>query len=1347
MSFIHLHNHSHYSILEWLPKPAEYAKKAKALWMKAVALTDTSNIHWCHEFYKACKENEVKAILWAEIFVQSSLDEKLNHKLVLLAKNHEGFKNLITLISKASLDNPWTTAKIRYEDIVELKEKQTDSDLKLVCLSGPISWEIPYYILSWKNDDEIVKRINDYKWVFGEENYFLELIYHDDIPKQKLVTDKLIDLHKNYNLQVVATNNCYYVEKEDKNTQDVIQALWTWHEIENPDRNTLINGDYSFLNEEEMQTLFWFIPEAISNTEKIADMINIKFETGWILIPQYELPEEDNEIYQKSIEREKNETHIKRLDSSEWYLRYLSFKWLNWRFDYWLDEETIFEFVKKIEKPWLDKRLDQTSPEELKNLSTTYYTKEKIEKLKTLPEIQQSYIDRLEYELVVIHEMWFNWYFLIVADYINRARQHDVPVWPWRWSAAWSLMAFLSWITDLDPIKYDLLFERFLNPARISMPDIDTDFADDERDKVVEYCRRKYGEDHVAQICTFGTFAARAAVKDVWRVMWVVFSEMNELVKLIPEKPWTKLKWALIDSPEFKEAYDSNEKYKKIIDTALKIEWNVRQLWVHACAVIIAPKPMTNFTALQRPPKDANSIVTQYSAYPLEDLGLLKMDFLWLRNLTIIKRALKIIKASKWVDVDMLKIDTADPKAYKIFSLWETTWIFQFESDWMRKYLKDLSPDCFDDLIAMVSLYRPGPIAYIPTYIDRKAWREEIKYMTDALRDIMLKAKYSETIIEEQKLLLEADLKRILDVSYWIAVYQEQLMFIVQYMAWFSLWEADLLRRWIWKKKIEIIEQLKIEFIAKSESFRWYKPEVSRYIYEEMIQPAANYSFNKSHAACYAFISYQTAYLKAHYPAEFLTSLMVSDEENMERIVMEVSECESKWISILPPSVNESLKHFTYIDDKNIRFWLKAIKWIWDWPIDKIIEARIENNWNFTDLENFIEVCSKDVINKKSLEALILSWAMDSLWERWEMFESISEMIKFLKKDEKKKETSQIWLFDNFDNYTEKLELLKTTPFSFEDKLKWEKNSIWFYVSGHPLDWLQKYCMRRSTNTAKLKMSMEELRAIESPLPPLIRGMSDKTGGLEASPSSQPSPLIGEGVEQKNWKKETKKEERKEEVVQAVWVIVESRKIITKAWKKMIFLKCEWFDYDFEVVIFPKDVEKYEDKVEEDKIVIANWFLSVNFEYGRKSIQAKDLKIASLSMIREQAIDSGLFDKSKRYLNKDLNKSEEEIISTLPPPQSRGIEGDFENENFENNLDKKIEKNKLEKEEQIETKEFIITIPTTAKKEDLVNLKSFLEKQDKWSIKIFIDLKWQIIDTKISLERIVELRIWISGNL
>lgn len=1272
MSFIHLHNHSHYSLLEWLPKPVDYAKKAKELGMEAVALTDTSNVYGAHEFYKACLYEGVKPILWTEIYLKWSSAGKIYHKIVLLAKSFSGYQNIIQLVSKANLERPWVYPYITFW---ELKEHSQD----LICLSGPISWEIPFLILAGKSDEEIIEKIQQYQEVFWDD-FYVELLYHDDIPKQKLVTDSLIALHKKHTFQVVAANNCYYIEKEDKQTQDIIMALGTGHQIENPDRPTLINGDYCFAPASEMFSLFWFLPESLLNTKKIADKVDIKIPIGQILIPTFQLPDQDQLIYEKTLQIDSLEPRFKKLTSDEWYLRYQTFLWLNWRYHTDFSKEDIFHLVRKLDKPWLQKSLTESSPEELKALSLTFYSDEKRHFLSQLSDDLKSKIERIEYELSVVHEMWFDAYFLIVADYINWARKNDIPVWPWRGSAAGSLMAYLTWITDIDPLPYWLLFERFLNPARISMPDIDTDFADDGRDRVIEYCRNKYGDDHVAQICTFGTFAARAALKDVGRVMGLDFQEMNQLAKLIPEKPGTKLSDALEESLEFKNAYQTNKLYRTLIDNALKIEGNVRQVGVHACAVIIAPKPMTEYTALSHPPKDQNIIITQYSAYPLEDLGLLKMDFLGLKNLSIIQRTLKIIKNNKKIDIDISSIPLDDPKVFEIFSNWDTTGVFQFESDGMRKYLIDLEPNSFEDLIAMVSLYRPWPLAYIPDFIDRKHGVQEVKYLTDPLYDILKSAWYSEDDILIEKQRLTSDLSWILDVSYGIAVYQEQLMFIVQSMAWFSLWEADLLRRWVGKKKKEIIEQLKVEFIKRSVTYRWYKPETPEYIYTEMIQPAANYSFNKSHAACYAFIAYQTAYLKAYYKAEFLTSLMVSDEENIERIAMEVWECNLAGIEVLPPSVEQSMKHFTYIDDSTIRYWLKAIKWIGDGPILAIKHWRWEESYQ--SLEDFIKKTGREVINKKTLESLILSWSLDVFGERGRLFKNIENMILYLKKSEKQSLTSQIGLFDWIAGENS-IELTEVAPFNFEEIITGEKLVIWLPISGHPLDGLSKYIKKRSQNSHFLKMSIEELE-----------------------------------------KKLTPKQNLS---LQTIWYIKDIRKMITKWWKQMMFLYCESFEYDFEVTIFHKDYDTWKDKVQLDHFIIVSGNLSVNAEYKRKSILARDIKIISLTQVREQAKSMGLFDNKKYQISKKwfVQNTQDENQDN-----SHTFSGDWTWEG-----DEWEEVESILPPQDIQ-RQYCIMIPPHAPKGCLIQLKDIMIQLPPWNIEIWLDLKWQKINTKISVAKL-----------
>ncbi len=1343
--FTHLHNHTHYSILEWLPKPIDYIKKAVALGMTSVAITDTMNVYWCHEFYKKAKDNGINPILWSEIFIEWCLDKNINHKLVLLAKSKVWYNNLIEIITKTNLD--WG-GRISLENI-----KPFANDL--IALSWPISGEVPFYILSGKKDEEIIERVKAYQNVFWVDNFYLELLDHKDIPKQDLVTNRLIELHNKYKLGVVATNNCYYIEKQDKKTQDVIQALWTGHEINNHDRPSLQNGDYSFLSEQEMNSIFWYIPQALENTEKIASQINIKIEMWKILIPVFKLPEEIEEKYNnelismsfwvntkdpssnvKSLNQSSSDSsekfsewqhHIqklKTLNSDEWYLRYLCFYWMNERFKTNFSNETIDEFIKKTNIDPLTKSLQDSTVEELRVASKEFFTEKKKDIIEKLDEITKDRIDRLEYELFVVHKMWFDTYFLIVSDYIMWSKNNSIPVGPGRWSAAGALLAYLTWITDIDPLQFDLLFERFLNPARVSMPDIDTDFADNWRDKVIDYCRNKYWEDRVAQICTFGTFAARAAVKDVWRVMWVPFAEMNDLAKLIPEKPGTKLIKALEEGIEFKKAYEENPKYKEIIDNALKIEWNVRQIWVHACAVIIAPEKMTSYTALQHPPKDSKTIITQYSAYPLEDLGLLKMDFLGLRNLSIIKRTGKILKKNKNIDLDVLWIDLADKKVLDIFAAGDTTGVFQFESDGMRMWLRNLKPTSFNDIIAMVALYRPWPMQFIETYINRKYGKEEIDYMyTDLAKE--LEKKYWKKVIEEERTKLFEDLSSFMDITYWIAVYQEQLMRIVQAMAWFSLAEADMLRRWVWKKKKDVVEKLKIEFINKSATFRWYKPETARTIYEKMIMPAADYSFNKSHAACYALIAYQTAYLKAYHRTEFITAMMVSDEEDLDRISLAVSEALSNSINILPPSVNESLKHFTYIDDSNIRFWLKAIKWLWDWPINKIIETRETLEWwKFNSLQEFVKLVWKEVINKKSLEALVKSWSLDDLWDRSEVYYNMEDILRFAKWNESKKNTLQIGLFDmNNSNYEENLILKNKEQIRYEEKLFFEKEVLWFMVSGHPLDGLKRYCDKRSSNIKYLKMSLDEIKQLYE---------NEKT--------------------EENKKKFLS--DIREKMVKTIWVITDVRKIVTKTGKNMMFLTCEWFDFDFEVTVFDREFSDVKDSVAISKIVIVEWNLNIDLDYGRRAIGSRKSIIITLSKVRDQARDLSMFDNEKRWmriiskndviLELDSGITNKEEILENTDNSENNMEWDNNNTSISswvkakdplsgvNNIKQSLKDSSLHSEWQ--HSEYIIHIPTQAKKTDLQDLKTFLQSLEVWEIKIFIDLKWQKIDTKISLK-------------
>ena len=764
------------------------------------------------------------------------------------------------------------------------------------------------------------------------------------------------------------------------------------------------------------------------------------------------------------------------MDLHEFELRYHAYKGMKTRLRLDWDEETIINLTKITNKWVLEKSVPETSPEDLRRFTHETYTPFKVDiieknrdfyPLKTSQYSLAEYIERLEYELKVVKSMWFNTYFLIVSDYVRWAKRQMIAVGPWRWSWAGSLLAWMIEITDIDPLPFDLLFERFLNPARISMPDFDIDFEDTQRQKVIDYCTEKYWKQKVCSIWTFMKMATKAAFKDSARATWIPFDKSNQITNLIPEK--VSLKDILANSAEYEElsnVINSDEKVKKAFELAAWLEWNLRQLWVHACWIIIAPEAVSTYTAAQYLKEDDHTIVSQYDGPTMEWIWLLKMDFLWLRNLSIIKNAIKIIakrfeKEGKelpemfqhFLDTTSFQPDINDPATYEVFKTWDTTWIFQFESPWMRKYLIQLEPNAIHDLVAMNALYRPGPMEFIPTYIERAQWREEIKYMSDELRADLTK-KYSAEVAEDENKKLIEDLSPIMNITHGIAIYQEQLMFLVQAMAWFSLWEADLLRRWVWKKKKEVIEKLKKEFIERWATFRNYKPETTTYIYEKMIEPAASYSFNKSHSVCYAFVAYQTAYLKAHYPLEFSAALIRSVEDDIDTQSFYISEIQNTWIKVLNPDVNESYTHVAAIWD-DIRLWFFSVKWIWE-DVWEVIQNEREKWWKFKDLEDFLRRCS-EVVNKKSLEWLIKSWALDQYNDRKVLLENVDVLIDWTKNISH----ADFWLF-GWMGIDTKIALKKVEPSNHMEKLMMEQEVLKVFVSWNPLDWLYQYIKKFS---------------------------------------------------------------------------------------------------------------------------------------------------------------------------------------------------------------------------------------------------------------------------------------------
>ncbi len=757
------------------------------------------------------------------------------------------------------------------------------------------------------------------------------------------------------------------------------------------------------------------------------------------------------------------------MDLHEFELRYLAYKGLKTRLRLNWDTETLVNLAKITNRGILEKSVPETSPDDLKKFTHETYTVFKTEiieqnrqtfPLETSPYSLAHYVERLEYELKVIKEMGFNSYFLIVSDYVRRAKRQMIVVGPGRWSGAGSLLAWAIEITDIDPLPFDLLFERFLNPARISMPDFDIDFEDTQRQRVIDYCTQKYGQDKVCSIGTFMKMATKAAFKDSARAVGVPFEKANQISNLIPEK--NSLQQIIANEEEFEEIhsiYSSDEKVKEAFDLASGLEGNLRQLGVHACGIIIAPESVSTYTPVQYAKENDHTVVSQYDGPTLEQIWLLKMDFLGLRNLSIIKTCIKIIKAryekegkelpaifQHFLQTTSFQPDINDSSTYdSVFKAGDTTWIFQFESQGMRRFLIQLEPNSINDLVAMNALYRPGPMEFIPRYIERKHGREPVEYMSSELRAELTK-KYSAEIAEQENQKLIEDLEPIMKLTYGIAVYQEQLMFLVQAMAGFSLGEADMLRRWVGKKKKEVIEKLKQEFITRGASFKDYKPETTTYIYEKMIEPAASYSFNKSHSVCYAMVAYQTAYLKAHFPVEFSAALIRSVEEDTDTQSFYISEIQNKGIPVLPPEINASFNHVAAIDE-HIRLWFFSVKGMGE-EVGEAIQQERQKNWPFQHLEDFLKRCS-NFINKKSLESLIKCWALDAFEDRKVLLENIQTLLD----RSKTIANADFGLFGGMGVDTN-IQLKKGEKSDLMERLMMEQEVLKVFVSWNPLDGL-----------------------------------------------------------------------------------------------------------------------------------------------------------------------------------------------------------------------------------------------------------------------------------------------------
>ena len=1035
MRFVHLHTHSHYSLLDGLAKIDDLVSRAKELGMDSLALTDHGNLYGAVEFFKKAKKAGIKPILGVEAYLAPNghknkrphIDETRFH-ITLLAQNKIGWHNLLQLVTISNLEGFYYKPRIDHELLKQHSEG-------VICLSGCPSGEIPKLIASG-DLPQAEEKAKWYKHVFGDRFFF------EVQPHAPELHEPLQALSKKMSIPLVATQDIHYANIDDQTAHEILLAVQTNSKLDDADRMTLKNYNLSVLDSGEMEQAFQHLPEALQTTATIADSCNVEIELGKNHLPKFNLPENES--------------------SSSAYL-----------------EKLVTE-----------------------RLPTRYSA--------VTSEIEQ----RIAKELDVIEKTGFADYFLIVQDFVNWAKQHGIVVGPGRGSAAGSIVSYILNITDVDPLKYDLLFERFLNPDRIQVPDIDIDFTDTRRDEVVAYVREQYGTDHVAQIITFGTMMARAAIRDTGRALGLTYGICDQIAKLIPFN--TTIRDALEQVPDFKTQYDSNSEIKRLVDAAQKLEGVVRHASVHACGVVIAPEPLVNFMPLQRAPQGDDAIITQFEMHSVEDLGILKMDFLGLKNLTIIEKTLRLIRETQGDHIDINTLPLDDQETFVLLQSGETTGIFQLESSGMRHYLKELKPSELEDIIAMIALYRPGPMELIPHYIKRKFKQEPITY-------------------------LHPKLEPILRNTYGVGVYQEQMMRIARDLAGFSLAEADTLRKAIGKKIKELLDKQK-ERLIKGMIGNDIDPRTAQNIWE-LFPPFARYGFNRSHAAAYAMISYQTAFLKAHYPVEFTTSLLNIASGDIDRINFLINEAKRLGIKVLPPDINLSFQNFT-VDEGNIRFGLLAIKNIGANIIDVVIDERSRGG-SFEDLSSFLIRVQHRDLNKKSLESFIKAGALDSLGiERGQVLENIEELVKFNQAARKDAASNQHNLFGGAATLTS-LRLKPAEPVEKDILLGWEKDLLGLYISDHPFN----YYLPKIKGKAK---TIQEVL-------------------------TQPKPSNGGGFGPRS---------------KLAGVVTGIQKIFTKKGQPMLFVTLEDLSHSMEMLVFSEALEKYQSAWQPNKVVLVDGRLS-----------------------------------------------------------------------------------------------------------------------------------------------------------
>ena len=995
--FVHLHNHTFHSVLDGLTKIHDLVDKVKELGMEAAAVTDHGTMSGILDYYKTAKKAGIKPIIGIETYVatRSRFDrdpgkDKQRFHLTVLAMNNTGFHNLMKLSTRANLEGMYYKPRIDHELLEELNEG-------LIVLSGCASGEIG---VALKEDDydrarEIAKW---YKSIFGDR-YYLELQDHGH-PKsnthwdvQAKINEGLIKLSKELDIEMVVTCDGHYLTHEYQDAHEILLCVGTGSYLSDEKRMSLKDFELHLTDPRDIID-HWGeeFPEVIRNTKKIADRCDVEIELGRILIPKYPLPDGENE-------------HS--------YLLRLTYQGLLQRYNGASKEEA-----------------EKLDPDEI------------------IPKLSDEVRERAKMELGVMGNMGYEGYFLIVQDFINWGKSQGIVFGPGRGSAAGSIIAYALNITDLDPLKYGLLFERFLNPDRISMPDIDVDIQDTRRDEVIEYCAKKYGEDHVSNIATFGKMFGRMAVRDVARVLEVPYAESDRLAKLVPPPNQGRhipLSVSIKEDADLRNEYENNPTAKEVLDYAIQLEGTIRSHGVHACGVVIAPDTLVNYIPLEMAQKGV--VATQFPMGEVEELGLLKMDFLGLSNLTIINNAMRIIRKAYKKEINLSELPLDDKKTYELFQRGDTTGVFQLESAGMKRYLRGLKPTTFEDIIAMVALYRPGPMQFIDSFIRRKHGEEEITY-------------------------LHSGMKNSLKNTYGILVYQEQFMQISKEWCGFTGGQADTLRKAVGKKKIDLMKKVKPEFVEGAVKVGGATKEIAETFWTQL-EEFANYCFNKSHAACYGLIAYWTAYLKAHYPDAFMAALMTSDHDDTDRLAIEITECKHMGISVLSPDVNESFVEFAVVPNENkIRFGMSAVKGVGVGAVEEVLRAREDGP--FTSVEDFARRVSTSKFNRKAWESLIKSGAFDDMGDRSDLLFNLDSITSFASKLQKEAASGQTNLFgmlggDDAASVQSTLHLQKA-PVKHDDKerLMWERELLGLYISAHPLDRYETYLSEQTQPLTQL---------------------------------------------------------------------------------------------------------------------------------------------------------------------------------------------------------------------------------------------------------------------------------------